>query len=181
MMKRMLTYFALAGLVVAPAYSQNRTTAPAKEAKTGEVIQLTPGLSAKVSKPSPSSFAAVKVKGEAVVIAIELDAGQKGAMVFYKASADSKSEIYLTGASGRLLPHAVIEDFPSMGSDNDKEVEVFDPKEGAGGGSVEFQGKGSISFLFDVPASQAHSPMKLTVTLRSIKPKPAEHSFVVNI
>jgi len=181
MMNKLLICFALAGVAVLPGFSQNRTAATIKEAKAGEEIQLRAGLTAKVSKSNSSSFASVKVKGEAVVVTIELDAGQKGAMILYKPAADSQSEIYLTGASGKLAPRAVIEDFPSLGSDNDKELEVLDPKEGPGGGSIDFQGKGFISLLFDIPPSQARTPMKLSVTVRSIKPKPEQHSFVVSM
>jgi hypothetical protein len=149
--------------------------------KAGQVVHLGDSLILKVSKLATSPFTGVAVKGEPIAVAIELDAGNKAVTVSYRASANlGSSELYLTSGASRLAPRAVIEDFPSWGTDNDKEIEVLDPKE-TGGTSVEFEGKGSISLLFDAPSPQAKSPKKLSITLRVVGPKEERHSLVVTI
>ena len=83
--------------------------------------------------------------------------------------------------SFEALRLAVVEDFPSWGKDNDKEVEVLNAREGAGGVILTFGQKGSVSLLFDVPAEQVKAALKFSMTLRTVKPKDEQHSFVVNM
>lgn len=75
----------------------------------------------------------------------------------------------------------MIEDFPSWGGDNDKEIEILKPEDKAVGASLRFQGKGSVSLLFDVPADQAKTQKKLSILIKTVEPTVEEHSFIVSI
>src|SRR5262245_55512460 len=114
----------LPGLLLRPVYSGTQSRGTARQAKVGESVQLDESLSVKATTAAKSPFATVKTKGEAVAVVIEVDAGKKSATLFYMASPDAKSEIYLNTGAQKLAPVAVMEDFPSWGGDNDKEVEV---------------------------------------------------------
>jgi hypothetical protein len=166
-------------------YGQNRPVEAAKadiprQVKAGEVIKLNESLAVKVSQSTTPSFAGVTVKGEPVVVVIELDAGKESVTFLYKLSPVSRSsEIYLSSGGEKLAPRAVVEDFPSFGDDNDKEVEVLDPKGGSSPSTLEFEGKGSIFLLFDVPKGQAKAPKKFSAIIRTTKSKEEQHSLVV--
>lgn len=179
-MNRLLSAVAAAALIVAPVYTQNRAADSKKQVKAGDVIQLTDGVTVKVIKASQSPFAAVKVKGEPIVVVIEIDAGKKSAKLGYKLSTNAgASDFYLASGEQKFGPRAVIEDFPSWGGDNDKEVEVLDQT--AEGTSLSFQGKGSLSLLFDVPAEQAKTQKKLSITIKTVNPSVEDHSFIVTM
>jgi len=117
-----------------------------------------------------------------MVVILEMDSGKIGATMFYKLSADpGATEIFLLSGSKKLAPSAIVEDFPSWGDDNDKEVEVLDPKDKLGGTTLNFQKKGSIALLFDVPIEDAKTQKKLSVALRLVKPKDEQRLFVVSL
>jgi hypothetical protein len=123
----------------------------------------------------------VKARGEQVAVVLELDAGRQPVTLSYAVSPDTKSSaIYLSAGTQKVAPVAVMEDFPSWGTDNDKEVEVLDASEGAVGSTVEFEGKGYINLLFDVSPAQAKMPRKLTIELKTSKPAQQSHSVVVS-
>jgi len=179
MMKKSIILVMVAGLAVNAAYSQGRAADSVAQVKQGEVVPIGDGLMVKVIKAT-TSFAGVKLKGEPVVVALEMDAGKKGATLFYKLSRDpGSSEVLLMSGSKKLAPRAVIEDFPSWGQDNDKEIDGLDPKETVGGTTLTFQQKGTISILFDVPPEEAKTPKKLSVMLRVVLPTNVQRSFVV--
>ncbi|HWC77901.1 MAG TPA: hypothetical protein VG778_10590 [Blastocatellia bacterium] len=178
-MSKLLLFIAVLGLSLQPAYTQDRATAP-RDVKPGEVVKISDSLSVKVSKSTAPVFPGVKVKGEALVVTLELIAAKKSATVSYSPSTDAKrSEISLTAGTLKLGPVAVVEDFPSWGKDNDKEVEVLDPKETHSSSSVEFEQQGSVSFLFDIPAAQAKTAKKLTLKFRTTQPAPEQYSLTV--
>jgi hypothetical protein len=169
--------FALAGNV---AYPQSQRAQSTRQIQVGEVVPFGESVVVRVVKSS-QTFAGVKVTGEPVVVVLELDSGKPGASLFYKLSADpAATEIFLLSGAKKLAPRAVIEDFPSWGDDNDKEVEVLDPKD-MGGTTLNFQRKGSIALLFDVPPEDAKIQKKLSVVLRIVQPKDEQHSFVVTL
>ena len=153
----------------------------ARQAKAGEVITLGESLFIKVSKAT-ASFSRVKLKGEAFVVVIEMDSGKKGATLSYKINTDPDStQIFLMSGAKKIAPRAVIEDFPSWGQDNDKEVDILDPKETIGGTTLTFQQKGTLSILFDVPPEDARTPKKVSVALRMVQPKDEDRTFVVTL
>lgn len=182
MMSKFLSVIAVAALLVQPAYTQGRATDSAKQVKSGESVRLAPGVTVKVIKAGKSPFTGVKVKGEAMVVVLELDAGKKQAKLGYKLSTDpARSDVFLSSGEQRLAPRAVIEDFPSWGDDNDKEVEVLDPRDGTVGTTLHFQAKGSVSMLFDVPSEQGKTQKKLSVTIQTVEPTLEQHFFVVSM
>ena len=181
-MKRLLLVVALAAAGAGAAYSQGHTTDSTRRAKAGEVLQFGDALTVRVTRSPMTQFSGVKMKGQPLVVVLDFDSGKQGATLSYKLTADPRtSDLYLAGDARRLAPLAVIEDFPSWGKDNDKEVDVLSSKEGGGGVILTFGQKGSISLLFDVPAEQAKSALKFSMTLRTVKPKDEQHSFVVNL
>ena len=181
MIRRFFLFLALATLAIQPAYPQSRTAGPVKQIKAGEVVLFGDTFTVKVTQATKSPFARVKLKGEPVVVLLELDGGKKGVTLSYNLTSDPRSsDLALVSGGQKNAPRAVMEDFPSWGNDNDKEVEVLDPKD-TGSVSLTFEGKGSVSLLFDVTAAQAKGPRKFSVTLRTTQPKPEEHSFVVNL
>jgi hypothetical protein len=181
-MRRFVLIIAAVALAASAAFTQTSTSALPRQVKSGDVIQLNNSLTIKITQPAKSPFAAVKMKGEPVVVTLELDGGAKPLSMSYKLSADSKSsDIYLTGGATRIGPSAVVEDFPSWGKDNDKEVEVLDAKANSGGGTLDFEGKGSISLLFDVPPALSKAPKKVSIILRTLKPVDQLHSIVVTL
>jgi len=181
MIRKFLLVVAIATLAIQPAHPQ--TAGPIKQIKPGEVVLFGDTFTAKVTQSTKSPFPpSIKLKGEPIVVIIELDGGKKGVTLSYNLTADAKSsDVSLTTGALRNAPLAVIEDFPSWGSDNDKEIEVLDPKDTGGNVALTFQGKGSVSLLFDVPAAQAKSPRKLSVNLRTTQPQAEAHSFIVNL
>ena len=182
MMNRLLSVVAAAALIVVPGYTQSRAADSKKQVKAGDVVQLAAGVSVRVIKAAQSPFASVKVKGEPVVLVLEMDAGRKNAKLSYKLSTNAgDSDFYLASGEQKFGPRAVIEDFPSWGDDNDKEVEVFGPDETAEGTSLSFKGKGSLSLLFDVPAGQAKTQKKLSITIQSVELTVKEDSFIVSL
>ena len=182
MIRRLFLFLAVAALAIQSAYPQNRAAGSVKQIKAGEVVLFGDSFTVKVTQATKSPFTHVKLKGEPVVVVLELDGGKKGVTFSYNLTADSKSsDLCLVSGAQKNAPRAVLEDFPSWGSDNDKEVEVLDPRDTAGSVSLNFEGKGSVSLLFDVPPAQAKAPRKFTVNIRTLQPKPEEHSFVVNL
>jgi hypothetical protein len=179
-MNRLPLLAAISVLAISAAYPQGQGTS--RQFKAGDVVRLSDSLTAKVMKSTPSSFAKVKVKGEAVVVVLELDAGKKGVTLTYKLTADTKlSDVYLASGGQRIAPRAVLEDFPSWGKDNDKEVEVLDATDKSGGVTLTFERKGSIALLFDVPLEQAKTPKTFSMVLRTVKPKDEQLSLVVDL
>ena len=152
----------------------------AAQAKAGEIITVGDSLFIKVSRAT-TPFAGVKLKGEAFVAVLEMESGKKGATLFYKINTNpDSSQIFLMSGTKRIAPLAVLEDFPSWGRDNDKEIETLDPKDAIGGTTLIFQQKGTLSILFDVPPEEARTPKKLSVALRLVQPKEDDRTFVVN-
>lgn len=181
MMRKFLLLVAVFALAINVAYPQSRTADSARQVQAGEVVPIGESLFVRVMKAT-TPFAGVKVKGEPVVVVLEMDAGKTGATLFYKLSADAgSSEVYLLSGAKKIAPRAVIEDFPSWGKDNDKEVDTLDPKETIGGVTLTFQQKGSIALLFDVPLEEAKTSKKLSVALRMVQPKDEQRSFVVTL
>ena len=182
MIRRLFLFLAVAALSIQPAYPQTRAEESPRQIKAGEIALLGDTIRVKVTQSTKSPFPGYKAKGQAVIVVLELDGGKRGVTVLYNLTADSKSSglCLLTGAL-RNAPRAVMEDFPSWGGDNDKEVEILDPTETDGNVSLTFEGKGEVTLLFDVPAAQAKSPRKLSVNLRTLKPQAEEHSFIVNL
>jgi hypothetical protein len=182
-MNRLILLLFIAAAVLSPINAQNPPSIAAKEVKAGEAVALDESLTIKVSQSTTTSaFAGVKVKGTPVVVVIDLDAGKNSVTFLYKLHPAAKSsEIYLSSGGEKLAPRAVIEDFPSFGTDNEKEVEEVDPKGGAIPSTLEFEGKGSISLLFDVPASQARAAKKFSAIIRTVEPKAEQHSILVGM
>lgn len=182
MLSRFLLLAAVSALAIHAAYPQSRAADSARQLKAGELVQLSDNLTVRVMKSAKSPFTSVNVKGETVVVVLELEAGKKGATLSYRLSADPKlSDVYLASGAQRIAPRAVIEDFPSWGADNDKGVEIVDPAEKGGAVTLKFERKGSVSLLFDVPPEQARTPQQCSITLRTVKPKDEQHSFVVSL
>ncbi len=181
MMRKFLLLVAISALTINVAYTQSRSADAARQVQAGEVVPIGSTLFVRVMK-STKSFEGVKVKGEAFVVVLEMDAGKQGATLFYKLNANpATSEIYLLSGARKLAPRAVIEDFPSWGKDNDKDIDGLDPKETIGGVTLTFQQKGSIALLFDVPLEDAKTQKKLSVALRMVQPKDDQRSFVVTL
>jgi hypothetical protein len=178
-MKRLMVLIAIAALSATGVYSQGPTESP-RQVKAGDVIQLGATVNLRVTKSAKSPFAGVKVQGSPLVVVLEFDGG-KSASVSYKLTPDPKSELYLTSGAQKIAPLAALEDFPSWGADNDKEIEVLDPKDSLGIVTLNFAQKGTVSLLFDVPAAQAKTPQKFSLMLRTIKPTKEKFSFVVNL
>ena len=177
MIRRALILAAVFALITQSGFAQN----PVRQAKAGEVVRLTEGLTVRVSKAVKSPFANVKVAGEPFVVVLELDAGLKDTGLSYQITADAKtSEVSLTNGNQRVAPRAVVEDFPSWGEDNDKEVEIISPQD-KGAASISFRKTGSISILFDLPANQPAAARKLSLVLRTLKPAEEQHSLVVTL
>lgn len=176
MMRKFLLLAVVFVLAVNVAYPQTS----ARQVQAGEVVPFGESVFVKVTK-STRAFAGVKVKGEPFVVVLDMDAGKAGATVFYRLTADPKTEIYLLSGAKKIAPRAVIEDFPSWGKDNDKEVDTLNPKETIGGVTLTFQQKGSIALLFDVPLEEAKTQKKLSVALRVIQPKDEQRSFIVTL
>ena len=181
MMRRFLILVAVLVLAINAAYPQSPGADSTRQVKAGEVVTIGSTLFVRVTK-STKSFAGVKVKGAAVVVDLEMDAGKLGATLYYKLTSDPGSTgVYLVSGAQKLAPRAVIEDFPSWGTDNDKEVDTLDPKDTIGGVTLTFQQKGSISLLFDVPLEDAKTPKKLSVVIRMVQPKDDQRSFVATL
>ena len=179
-MKKLLLVVALAVVGAHAAYSQGHSNDSARQVKAGEVMQFGDSVSVRVTRSLMPQFSGVQIKGQPLVVVLDLDSGKQGATLSYKLTTDPRtSDLYLAGRAQRLAPVAVIEDFPSWGKDNDKEVEVLGVKEG--GVILTFGQKGSISLLFDIPAEQAKATMRFSMTLRTVKPKDEQHSFVVSM
>jgi len=176
MLTKFLSIGAAAMLLVQSGYSQS------SQAKAGDLVSLSEGITIRVTKAAKSPFGSVKVKGEPLVVVLELDAGKKNARLGYKLGTDAAwSDIYLEGGDKRFGPRAVVEDFSSWGNDNDKEVEVLDPKDKTVGASLQFRGKGSLYLLFDVPSEQARTQKKLTIVIETIESTAQEHTVVVTL
>jgi len=179
-MKRLLVLITIAALSTTAVYSQGKATDSARQVKAGELIPLSASLNLRVTKSAKSPFTGVKVQGSPVVVVLEFDAG-KSASVSYKLTPDAKSDIYLISGAQKIAPLAVMEDFPSWGEDNDKEIEVLDPKDSVGIVTLNFAQKGTVSLLFDLPAAQAKTPQKFSLMLQTIKPANEKYAFVVNL
>ena len=181
-MKRFLLVIALTALATHAAYSQGHSNDSARHVKAGEVLQFGDSLNVRVTRSPVSQFSGVKLKGQPLVVVLDFDSGKQGATLSYKLTTDPRtSDLYLASGAQRLAPLAVVEDFPSWGKDNDKEVEVIDPKESGGGVVLSFGQKGSVLLLFDVPAQQAKTPLKFSMKLRTVAPADEQHSFVVSL
>jgi hypothetical protein len=177
MIRRFVIFTAVFALITQSALTQT----PVRQAKAGEIVRLTEGLTLRVTKAVKSPFASVKVTGEPFVVVLELDAGLKETALSYQITADAKtSEVSLTSGTQRVPPRAVVEDFPSWGEDNDKEVELIAPQD-KGAASISFRKTGSISILFDLPAGPPAAARKLSLVLRTLKPAEEQHSLVITL
>jgi hypothetical protein len=177
MIRRASIIAAVFALITQSAFAQS----PVKQVKAGETVKLTEGLTVRVTKAVRSPFANVKTKGEPFVVVLELDAGLKETALSYQITADAKtSEVSLTSGTQQVAPRAVVEDFPSWGEDNDKEVDLISPQD-KGAASISFRKTGSISILFDLPAGQPAAGRKHTLVLRTLKPAEEQHSIVVTL
>lgn len=182
MIRRFLLVVAVAALAIQPVHPQTQPSGSVKQIKAGEVVLFGDTFTVKVTQSTKSPFSNVKLKGEPFVVVIELDGGKKGVTLSYNLTADAKSsDVSLTTGALRNAPRAVMEDFPSWGNDNDKEIEVLDRNETDGNVSLTFAGKGALSLLFELPAAQAKAPKKLSVSLRTTQPQTEAYSFVVNL
>jgi hypothetical protein len=179
-MKRLIVLVAIAAISSTAVYSQGPATDSPRQVKAGEVIQLGSTINLRVTKSAKSPFTGVKMQGAPLIVVLDFDGG-KGASVSYKLTPDAKSDLYLTSGAQKIAPLAVIEDFPSWGADNDKEIEVLNPKESVGSVTLNFAQKGTVSLLFDLSAEQAKTPQKFSLMLHTIKPNNAKYSFVVNL
>ena len=180
-MRKMLFLTVVAVLAIQTAYSQSPGSDSPRLLKSGELVQLSDAVTFRVTRATKSPFTSVKTGGQAVVVVLDLEA-RRSVTISYQLSANPKlSEIYLTDGAQKMAPKAVIEDFPSWGADNDKEIEVLDPMEKAGGINLSFQKKGSVSLLFDVPVEQAKTLQKLSIKLRTATPTAEQHSFLVTL
>jgi len=180
-MRKVVLVAVFFALTVSVAYPQSQNAQTARQVQSGEVVPFGESVFVRVVKSS-KSFSGVKVKGEPMVVVLEMDSGKIGATMFYNLSADpGATEIFLLSGTKKLAPSAIVEDFPSWGDDNDKEVEVLDPKDKLGGTTLNFQKKGSIALLFDVPIEDAKTQKKLSVALRLVKPKDEQRLFVVSL
>lgn len=177
-MKRLILFVAIAAISAPAVYPRGQASDTPRQVKAGEAIQLGVGLKMRVTKSTKSQFTGVKLQGSPLVVVLEFDGG-KGASVSYKLTPDAKSELYLLSGAQKIAPRAVIEDFPSWGTDNDKEIEVLDPKE-IGSVTLNFAQKGSVSLLFDLSAEQVKSPQKVSLIVRTI-PQNERFSLVVNL
>ena len=181
MMRKVVLLAAIFAMTINAAFPQSRSADEAKQVRAGEVVRIGDTLFIRVMK-SAQAFAGIKVKGEAMVVVLEMEAGKQGATLFYKLNANpASSEIYLLSGARKVAPRAVIEDFPSWGKDNDKDIDSLDPKETVGGTTLTFQQKGSIALLFDVPLEDSKTPKKLSVALRMVQPMDEQRSFVVSL
>ena len=180
-MRKVLLLVAVCALATNVAYPQSRSAESARQVQEGEVVPFGEGLFVRVVK-STKPFAGVKVNGQPFVVVLEMDAGKRGATLYYKLDTNTATtEVYLLSGAKKLAPRAVIEDFPSWGSDNDKEVDTLDPAETIGGVTLSFQQKGSIILLFDVPPEDAKTQKKLSAVLRMVQPTDEQRSFVVTL
>jgi hypothetical protein len=182
MMNKFLSVLTAATFLAQSVYAQSGAADSSKQLKAGDTIELTGGVTVKITKADKSPFKGVSVKGEPYVVVFDLDSGKKRARLGYQLSTDPRwSDVYMTSGEQTFAPRAVIEDFPSRGSDNDKEIEVLDPKDKAVGVSLQFQGKGSVSLLFDVPPDKAKTPKKLSINLQTVEPAHEQRSFTVTL
>jgi len=180
-MRRVLLLVSIVALITNVGYTKTQEAEPAKQVRAGDVVPFGETLFVRASKAT-NTFEGIKVKGEPLVVVLEMESGKKGVTLFYKLTADSgSSQIYLLSGAHKIAPSAVIEDFPSWGRDNDKEVDKLDPKDTVGGVTLSFQQKGSISLLFDVPVADAKAQKKLSVVMRMVQPKDEQQSFVVSL
>lgn len=182
MMKEFLLCAAAMTLAVQAAPPQGRTPGSVRDVSAGEIYRAGSDLKVKVTRSAESPFKGVEVKGEALIAVLELDAGTKNVTLFYNVSADSRtSGLHLKAGTRRYAPRAVMEDFPSWGPDNDKEIEVLDPEDTDGDVTVQFKGKGYIYLLFDVPPARAAAAKKLSLDLRTGDASSLQHSYLVSL
>jgi len=182
MMKGLIVVVGAALLTTQLGYAQGGSADPAKQAKAGESLLLCEGVTLRVVKSPSPRFKSVKLKGEAVVVALNFDAGKQNATLFYKATGNvNLSEVYLTDGTNKIAPRAVVEDFPSWGKDNDQEVEILDSKDKSGSETLTFSRAGSVFLLFDVPTERARGTQRVAITVRALKPADEQHSFVVSL
>jgi hypothetical protein len=178
MIRKLLLLASAFALVAQTVYTQG-SSASATQAKAGELVRLNENLTLKTTATPKSAFPKVKLKGEPFVVVLELDAGNKETLLSYHVSPEAKSSgVALTVGNQRLAPRAVIEDFPSWGEDNDKEVELVTPQD-SGFVSLSFKKAGSVLILFDLPPGQAAAPKKLSLVLKTTKPTEGDHKLDV--
>jgi len=178
-MKRLILFVAMAAILSPAVYSQGgQTTDSSRQVKSNEWIQLGKTINMRVIRGSKILFPGVKLKGSPIFALLEFDGG-KNSSVSYKLTPDAKSDIYLMKGEQKIFPVAVMEDFPSWGEDNDKEVEVLTPKD-IGDVTLNFGQKGSVSLLFDVSAEQMKPPLTFKLIVNSIRANQEKYSFVVN-
>ena len=177
-MKRFILFVAMATILVPAGYSQ-APDAP-QQVKAGVWVPLGTTINARAVQATKKTFNGVKLQGTAVEVLIEFNA-TKSASIAYKLSPDAKSDIYLLKGDQKISPIAVVEDFPSWGADNDKEVEVLNPRDSIGDVTLNFTQKGSVSLLFDVPADSNKAPQNFKLMVNNIKANTAKYSFVVSL
>ena len=182
MVRRSLKFLLLMALIVHTTFAQERLRRVSKEFKAREVISLGETMTVKGASGARPLTSGLKIKGESFVAVLDFDAGKKAAGVTYNLSLDPEnSGIWLLINGKKFSPVAVMDDFPSWGSNNDKEIEPIEKEDGDSSPSLRFEGRGSISFIFDLPAGSAKAPKKLSVSLQSTEPKLASHEFIVSL
>jgi hypothetical protein len=178
-MTKLIQFLTIAALLSSAAYSQGQSANAPKQVKSGEWVQLGK-VNVRAARGTKSTFKGVKLQGSPVEVQLEFESA-KNASVAYKLTPDAKSQIYLLKGDQKIAPVAVIEDFPSWGADNDKEMEILDPQESVGDVTLNFQQKGTVSLLFDVPSDQSKAPQTYKLMVTSIKANNEKFSFVVSL
>lgn len=178
-MKKFLLFVAIAAILAPAVYSQGQAADSPRQVKGGEWFQLGSTINLRVMRGSKVLFTGVKIQGSAIFALLEFEGG-KGSSVSYKLTPDAKSDIYLTKGDQKIFPVAVMEDFPSWGADNDKDVEVLNPRESVGAVTLNFAQKGWVSLLFDVSAEQMKAPQIFKLIVNTIKANNTKYSFVVS-
>src|SRR6185437_3793859 len=95
MMRKFLLFVSVVALTINVAYPQSKGGDSARQVKSSELVPIGETFFVKAARTT-RVFEGVKVKSEPVVVALDMDAGKKGATLYYKLTADpGSSEIYL--------------------------------------------------------------------------------------
>lgn len=178
-MKKLILFVAIAAVLVPAVYSQGPAPDAPRQVKSGEWIPLGTAIKVRAARATKKSFNGVKLQGSPLEVVIEFES-VKNASIAYKVTPDAKSDIYLLKGDQKIAPLAMVEDFPSWGADNDKEIEVLDSKD-PGGVTLNFAQKGVVSLLFDLSPALSKEPQNFKLMVNGITANGAKYSFVVNL
>jgi hypothetical protein len=153
MLKRSLKLLLImAFVIVQTTFAQERPRRASKEFKAREVISLGDAMTVKGAPGVRPLISGLKFKGESFVAVLDFNA-KKAAGIIYNLSIDPDTTgVALLIGGKKYAPVATMDDFPSWGRDNDKEIEPLEKDDTEGSVSVRFDGRGSVSFFFDLPA-----------------------------